>query len=348
MTHWQSLQKKFPKEWERLNDLWGRGTQFLGSPLALLGGAMTWVSEPQLVSAISNEGGFGVLASGAMTPEFLATSIRDTRKLTSQPFGVNVILLHPHIEDLVDVCLQEKVSHIVFAGGLPSRTLIHKVKTQNIRAIGFAPALVFAKKLIRDGIDALIVEGSEAGGHVGPVSTSVLAQEILPEISQVPLFIAGGIGHGKMILRYLEMGASGVQLGTLLVCTTESKAHPRFKEAFLKAQSRDAVLSPQLDPRFPVIPVRALTNEGMRSFVEKQQEVIRRFDEGLVDLKEGQLEIEHFWSGALRRAVIDGDIENGSLMAGQSVGLVKEIKPLSELFKTLLEETVTAFYTPSQ
>jgi enoyl-[acyl-carrier protein] reductase II len=232
---------------------------------------------------------------------------------------------------------------VVFAGGIPLQSTIAHLKKQPIRVIAFAPSLGLAKKLMRSGVDALIIEGSEAGGHVGLVSTSVLAQEILPAISsQIPVFVAGGIGRGEMVAQYLRMGAAGVQLGTLLVCAEESNVHPRFKEAFIKAQAREAVLSPQLDPRFPVIPVRALANEGMKTFTHKQREIIQKVDQGALSLKEGQMEIEHFWAGALRRAVREGDVEHGSLMAGQSVGLVTSIRPMRDIFGTLLEETLGA------
>jgi enoyl-[acyl-carrier protein] reductase II len=179
----------------------------------------------------------------------------------------------------------------------------------------------------------------EAGGHIGPVSTSVLVQEILPEIAdQVPVFVAGGIGRGEMIAAYLEQGASGVQIGTRLVCATECIAHPAFKKAFLRASARDAVSSVQIDPRLPVIPVRALKNAGTEEFTRKQVEVAAKLDRGEVDMGAAQLEIEHFWAGALRRAVIDGDVENGSLMAGQSVGMVKSEEPVAEILAQLIRE----------
>jgi len=170
----------------------------------------------------------------------------------------------------------------------------------------------------------------------------VLAQEILPEIREVPVFVAGGIGRGEAILGYLEMGASGCQLGTRFVCATESIAHPRFKQAFLRASARDAVLSVQLDPRFPVIPVRALFNEASKRFLEFQRTVIDRFNRGEVDLKAAQLEIEHFWAGALRRAVIEGDVENGSIMAGQSVGMVTDEQPTAAILRELVDQAVAA------
>jgi enoyl-[acyl-carrier protein] reductase II len=192
------------------------------------------------------------------------------------------------------------------------------------------------------GADALVIEGMEAGGHIGPVSTSVLAQEILPEIRDVPVFVAGGIGRGEAIASYLEMGASGVQLGTRFVCATESIAHPKFKQAFIRAAARDAVPSIQLDPRFPVIPVRALANQSTKKFLDKQREVIMRFDAGELNKEEAQLEIEHFWAGALRRAVIDGDTENGSVMAGQSVGMVSKEQSTAEILAALVTQAEKA------
>jgi len=185
-----------------------------------------------------------------------------------------------------------------------------------------------------------VIEGCEAGGHIGPVSTGVLAQEILPQLTDVPVFVAGGIGRGEAMLAYLEMGASGVQLGTRFVCAHESIAHPRFKQAFIRAAARDAVTSVQLDPRFPVIPVRALANPATQRFVAVQRRVIDRWARGELSQKEAQLEIEHFWAGALRRAVIDGDIEAGSLMAGQSVGFVTRGQSTTEILEELVSQAL--------
>jgi enoyl-[acyl-carrier protein] reductase II len=326
----------------RLDALWQRGAQFLGSEYAILGGAMSWVSERHLVAAISNGGGFGVIASGSMSPELLTKEIDGTVALTSRPFGVNLITMHPQLTQLIEVCIAKRMSHIVLAGGLPPAAAIQQIKAAGIKVICFAPALVLAKKLIRMGVDALVIEGMEAGGHIGPVATSVLAQEILPHVTDVPVFVAGGIGRGEAIVSFLEMGAAGVQLGTRFVCATESIAHPKFKQAFIRAAARDAIPSVQLDPRFPVIPVRALVNDSTKRFTEKQREVIERFSAGAVSQKDAQLEIEHFWAGALRRAVIDGDIENGSVMAGQSVGMVTQEQPTAEILAELIEQAAQA------
>jgi enoyl-[acyl-carrier protein] reductase II len=325
-----------------LDRLWRRGRDFLGTETAILGGAMTWVSERNLVAAISNAGGFGVIASGSMSPALLDAEIAGTAALTTRPFGVNLITMHPQLADLIDVCTRHRVGHVVLAGGLPPAAAIQRIKESGARVICFAPALVLARKLVRMGVDALVIEGMEAGGHIGPVTTGVLAQEILPNITEIPVFVAGGIGRGEAILAYLEMGASGVQLGTRFVCATESTAHPRFKQAFIRASARDAVPSPQLDDRFPVIPVRALANAGTKEFLALQRNVIDRFNRGEVAQKDAQLEIEHFWAGALRRAAIDGDVETGSLMAGQSVGMVTGEQKLQDILDELVAQAVAA------
>jgi len=327
----------------RLKELMHRGAEFLGCDVAILGGAMSWVSERNLVSAISNAGGFGVIACGAMTPELLDKEIAETKARTTRPFGVNLITMHPQLSELIDVCANHGVSHVVLAGGLPPGGAIDRIKASGAKLIAFSPALSLAKKLIRSGADALVIEGMEAGGHIGPVSTSVLAQEILPHVSQqIPVFVAGGIGRGEAMAAYLEMGAVGVQIGTRLVCATESIAHANFKKAFIRASARDAIPSVQIDPRLPVIPVRALKNREMENFAAKQREVAQLLDDGAIEMMEAQLQIEHYWAGALRRAVIDGDVESGSVMAGQSVGMVTREEPVADILRELVDEAAAA------
>jgi len=328
-----------------LERLWARGREILGCDVAIMGGAMTWVSERNLVAAISNAGGFGVIASGSMSPELLSAEIDATNQLTRHPFGVNLITLHPRLIELIEVCAEHRVGHVVLAGGLPSAAAVHAIKRSGARVFCFAPALGFARRLVRMGVDAIIIEGSEAGGHIGPVSTGVLAQEILPHLAELPVFVAGGIGRGEAMLAYLEMGAAGVQLGTRFVCAHESIAHPHFKQAFIRAAARDAVASIQLDPRFPVIPVRALVNPATERFVAVQRRVIERCAQGELSQREAQLEIEHFWAGALRRAVIDGDIEGGSLMAGQSVGFVAREQSTAEIIEELVSQALAVLAT---
>ena len=325
-----------------LDRLWRPGRDFLGCRYAIMGGAMSWVSERHLVAAISNAGGFGVVACGSLQPQQLRDEITGAKALTSGPFGVNLITLHPRLDELIELCLAEQISHIVLAGGLPPRDAIRRIKDGGGKVMCFAPALGLAKRLVRAGVDGLIIEGAEAGGHIGPVSTGVLAQEILPQLSDVPIFVAGGIGRGEAMVSYLQMGAAGCQLGTRFACATESIAHPHFKRALIRASARDAVISVQIDPDLPVIPVRALVNRGMERFLQTQRHVAARFRGGEISQDEAQLEIEMFWAGALRRAVLDGDIENGSLMAGQSVGMVTREQPTREIIAELVSQAVAA------
>jgi enoyl-[acyl-carrier protein] reductase II len=226
----------------RLRQLMHRGIEFLDCEWAIMGGAMSWISERNLVSAISNAGGFGVIACGAMSPELLDTEIAETKTRTEKPFGVNLITMHPQLSDLIDTCVRHGVTHVVLAGGLPPGGAIERIKASGAKLTAFAPAHALAKKLMRSGVDALVIEGMEAGGHIGPVSTSVLAQEILPAVAaDMPVFVAGGIGRGEAIAAYLEMGAVGVQLGTRFVCANECIAHANFKKAFIRASARDAI-----------------------------------------------------------------------------------------------------------
>ena len=288
---------------EILDAYWKKGREFLNARYAIMGGAMSWISEHNLVAAISNAGGFGVIAGGAMPPQILKDEIEKTKALTKNSFGVNLITMHPQLDELIDVCIEAKVSHTILAGGIPTAQSIKKLKDAGIKVMCFAPALVLAKRMVKSGADALILEGTEAGGHIGPVATNILVQEILPHVKDVPVFVAGGIGSGEMMAAFLAMGAAGCQLGTRFVCTTECIAHPNFKKAFIHANARDAVPTVQIDARFPVIPVRAIANEGTRRFMDFQMETIQKYQRGEMELKEAQMAIEHFWGGALRRAV---------------------------------------------
>jgi enoyl-[acyl-carrier protein] reductase II len=299
---------------------------------------MTWISEANLVSAMANSGIFGVLASGAMDGDLLKSEILKTVAKTDKHFGVNVIVMNPKLHDLIDVCGEQKMSHIVLAGGIPNKEIIEKAHAYGMRVLSFAPSLSVAKKLFKNGLDALILEGSEAGGHVGPLSTLVLVQDILPNLRGYPIFVAGGILRGEVFASFLRLGAAGCQMGTVFACSKESVAHENFKKALFRARGRDAVIPVQLDKKFPISPVRAVENIGTNEFVAKQREIIAKFENNEISQEEGRLQLEHFWVGALRRATREGDVERGSLMAGQIVQLIKEEKTVCEIIFTLLNE----------
>ncbi len=311
------------------NKLTSRGKEFLGVEYPVLGGAMSWISNSRLVAAISNAGGFGVLAGGNMPIDLFIKEVEETKKLTDKPFGLNMITISPAFKDQVDYACSIKFPVVIFAGGLPPRDAIRKVKEAGCKLICFAPSIEGARLNIKMGCDALIIEGHEAGGHIGPVSTSVLAEQILPEVKDIPVFVAGGIGSGFLTAHYLLMGAAGVQLGTRFAVTEESPAHDNFKQAYVKAHAKDVQPCAKFDPRVPVIPVRSIVNDGVRDFTALQLELIKKIEQGEMNAKDAGEELEKFWLGALRKAVIDGDVDHGSMMAGQSINFVREIKSVA-------------------
>jgi len=312
------------------------GRKFLGCKYPIMCGAMTWVSDPKLVSAIGNAGGFGLLAGGNTPVDILEKQIIETGELTDHPFGINLITLAPVYQDQLELVCRLGCPLVVFAGGIPKKSETQKAKEHGARVICFASTAPLAHQLIDRGVDALILEGSEAGGHIGPVALSVLIQQILFSVDSVPIFIAGGIATGRMMAHLLMMGAAGIQMGTRFIMAEECIAHSKFKESFRKAKARDAVATPQFDSRLPVIPVRALKNDGSIEFAKLQLELLNKLDNNLLDKMQAQFRVEEFWAGALRNAVIDGDTDRGSLMAGQSVGLVDKVQPLKEIMEEMV------------
>ena len=314
------------------------GREFLGCQYPIMCGAMTWVSDPKLVSTIGNAGGFGLLAGGNTPVDIFEQQIIETQELTDKPFGVNLITLAPVYTDQLELVCKLGCQFVVFAGSIPKKSEIEKAKRCGARVICFASTAPLAHSLIERGADALILEGSEAGGHIGPVALSVLIQQILFNVDTVPIFIAGGIATGRMMAHLLMMGAAGIQMGTRFIMAEECMAHAKFKETFRKAKAKDAMATPQFDSRLPVIPVRALKNEGSIEFAKLQIELLSKLDDHLIDRHEAQYKVEEFWAGALRQAVIEGDVARGSLMAGQSVGLVDKIQPLKEIIAEMVNE----------
>jgi enoyl-[acyl-carrier protein] reductase II len=316
-----------------------RGRDFLNVKYPFIAGAMTWVSDPNLVSAVCNAGGFGCLAGGNSPVDFFEKQIRDTQKLTDKPFGVNLITIAPEYPRHLELVGRMRLPFVIFAGSFPRQKEVRKAKETGAKVLCFASELSIAERMIDYGADALILEGSEAGGHVGYVSLVVLLQQVLFRVSGVPVFVGGGIAVGRMAAHMFLMGAAGVQMGTRFAVTKESTAHPKFKERFLKAKAREAVATPQYDSRLHVVAVRAIKNKAHEQFGRLQLELIKKINDGTINQHEAQVKVEEFWVGALRRAVVDGDVESGSLMAGQSVGLVDKIQPMAELMEELVKET---------
>ena len=336
-----------PLKWSASTDLLSplmkRGADFLGSRYPILCGAMTWVSEPKLVSAVCNNGCFGCIAGGNAPTEILAAQIEETRRLTKNNFGVNLITIAPSYQNHLAMLKDARVPYIIFAGSFPKEKEVAEAKATGAKVMCFASTISIAERMIRFGADAIILEGSEAGGHIGHVSSMILIQQLLFKYAeQIPIFVAGGVATGKMMAHLLLMGAAGVQLGTRFVMTEECSVHPKFKEVFLKANARDAIATPQYDSKLPVVAVRALKNKGMQEFGALQLRLLRELEAGKIHRQEAQEEVERFWVGALRRAAVNGDVDGGSLMAGQAVGLMDKIMPISDLVCELLDDANSA------
>ncbi|MCK5148741.1 nitronate monooxygenase [bacterium] len=316
-----------------------KGADFLGVKYPIMAGAMTWVSDPQLVAAISNTGGFGALAGGNTPVDILRRQIEETRDLTDCPFGVNLITLAPLYQDHLALMEEVKPKFVIFAGSFPKGKEVQRMKAIGTKVICFASTQSIAERMVRYGADALLLEGMEAGGHVGHVTLTILLQQVLFNIDNVPVFVAGGIATGRMCAHLLLMGAAGVQLGTRFAVARESNAHPNFKKKFFQTNARNAVSTPQFDSRLPVVAVRALKNKGLEEFNKLQLKLIKALESGEINRSEAQYKVEHFWAGALRLAVVDGDVEKGSLMAGQSVGLVDREMSIREIMEELISDT---------
>jgi len=320
-----------------------KGCQFLGVKYPYLCGAMTWISEPKLVAAVSEAGGFGCLAGGNTPIDILERQIEETRGLTSKPFGVNLVTISPAFPEQIERIAKMGLEYVIFAGGIPRKADIAAVKAGGSRVICFASTKMLARKMIRSGADALIIEGAEAGGHIGNVSLAVLLQQVLFEVDDVPVFVAGGIATGRMAAHLFMMGAAGVQLGTRFVVATECIAHENFKRVILKANARDAQATSQFDVALPVVPVRTIKNKGVEEFTKLQFDLIRQIYDNEIERAEAQEQLESFWMGALRKAAVEGNVEYGSLMAGQSVGLVTKEESVADIIRDLDMEAEAEF-----
>lgn len=319
-----------------LDGLWQEGRDFLGVRYPVLCGAMTWISDATLVKAVNDQGGFGCLAAGNMPGEMLAAEIEKCAKLTDKPFAVNLVTIAPNFPAHKEAVLKSKAPVVIFAGNFPKKNDVAQVKAAGKKAISFASTDSIADQMVRFGVDALILEGSEAGGHIGHVSLMILLQQVLFKKPDVPVFVAGGIATGRMIAHMLLMGAAGVQMGTRFVMSEECTAHPNLKQRFVRARAREAMSTPEYDKRLPIVAVRALKNKSSEEFGRLQLELIQLMNEGKIGHAEAQYRVESFWMGGLKKAAVDGDVDRGSCMAGQSVGLVDKVQPMKEIFAELI------------
>ena len=277
------------------------------------------------------------MAAGNMPGEALAAEIEKCAGQTKSPFAVNLVTIAPNFPAHKEAVLKSKAPVVIFAGNFPKKNDVAQMKAAGKKVLSFASTDSIADQMVRFGVDGLILEGSEAGGHIGHVSLMILLQQVLFKKPGVPVFVAGGIATGRMIAHMLLMGAAGVQMGTRFVMSEECTAHPNLKARFARARAREAMSTPEYDKRLPIVAVRALKNKSSEEFGRLQLELLRLMDEGKVSHAEAQYKVESFWMGGLRKAAVEGDVDHGSCMAGQSVGLVDKVQPMKEIFAELIE-----------
>lgn len=324
-----------------LDGLWQEGRDFLGVRYPILCGAMTWISDSTLVKAVGDQGGFGCLAAGNMPGDLLAREIEKCGTQSHHPFAVNLVTIAPNFPEHKEVVKASGANMVIFAGNFPKRRDVEEMKAAGKKVVAFASTDSIAEQMVRFGVDALFLEGSEAGGHIGHVSLMILLQQVLFKKPGVPVFVAGGIATGRMMAHMLLMGAAGVQMGTRFVMAEECNAHPRLKERFASARAREAISTPEYDKRLPIVAVRALKNKSSEAFGKLQLDLLQKMNAGTVGRAEAQYQVESFWMGGLKKAAIDGDVDHGSCMAGQSVGLMDKVQPMKEIFTELIGEAET-------
>lgn len=282
-------------------------------------GGMAWVATGELAAAVSSGGGLGIIGAGSAPPEVIVKEIRKVKEMTSKPFGVNVYYMSPYVEDIIDAVIREKVPVITTGAGNPGKH-IPKLKEAGIKVFPVVASVALAKRLERSGVDGLIAEGMECGGHVGEITTMALVPQIVSAV-HIPVIAAGGIATGRGMAASLALGAVGVQMGTRFICASECIAHGNYKEAILKAKDRDTVLT-----GFPGHYVRVLDNK-----LAKQYKDLERSGAS-------EEELEKLGLGRYRAAVLEGDVKTGSVMMGQIAGLVDKIMPAREIILEIVRE----------
>ncbi|MFW5872611.1 MAG: enoyl-[acyl-carrier-protein] reductase FabK [bacterium] len=290
----------------------------LGIDKPIIQGGMAWVATGELVAAVSEAGGLGIIGSGNAPADIIKKEIKKVKNRTDKPFGVNIMLLSPYAEDVIDLVIKEKVPVVTTGAGNPGK-YIDRFQKEGIKVIPVVPSVALARRMKRLGVDAMIGEGTEAGGHIGNLATMSLIPQLADAVD-VPIIAAGGIADGRGLAAALSLGASGVQLGTRFVCASECTVADEYKKAILKAKDRDAVVT----GRSTGHPVRNLKNKLTRK-IQKME------DEGV-----SPETIEEMGTGRLRRAAREGDVKAGSVMAGQIAGLVNEIMPASEIIDNII------------
>jgi enoyl-[acyl-carrier protein] reductase II len=292
----------------------------LGIEYPILQGGMAWVATGELAAAVSNGGGLGIIGAGNAPPDIVEKEIKKAKSLTNKPFGVNVYYMSPFVDEVIDVVIKEKVAVITTGAGNPGKH-IDRLKEAGVKIIPVVASVALARRLERMGVDAIIAEGMECGGHIGDLTTMALIPQVVDAVN-VPVIAAGGIADGRGLAAAFMLGAKGVQMGTRFICSEECTVHDNYKMAIIKAKDRETVVTGRTTGH----PVRALKNKLSRQFelLEKQG----------ADIKQ----LEELGTGKLKSAAIDGDVETGSLMAGQIAGLIDNIMPAGRIIHEIIKE----------
>lgn len=306
-----------------------RVTELLGIKYPIIQGGMAWVAEYHLAAAVSNAGGLGIIGAASAPPEVVREQVRKAKELTNKPFGVNVMLMNPNAPEVAQVVIDEGVQVVTTGAGNPGR-YIGQWKAAGIKVIPVVASVAMAKMMQKAGADAVVAEGTEAGGHIGSATTMTLVPQIADAVS-IPVIAAGGIGDGRGLAAAMILGAEGVQMGTRFIVTEESIVHANYKEKIIKARDIDS----EVTGRSTGHPIRVLRNQLTREYLKMEEEGV------------GMEELELLTLGSLRKAVMEGDVVKGSLMAGQIAGLIKKEQTCKEMIDEIMQQAETLIGSPS-
>ncbi len=294
--------------------------ELLNVKYPLIQGGMANIATGEFAASVSNAGALGLIGAGGMTTEILKENIQKCKQLTSQPFGVNLMMMNPYVDEMAQLVIDEGIKVVTTGAGNPSKYM-KAWKEAGIIVMPVVPSVALAKRLERSGADAVIVEGTEAGGHIGELTTMALVPQVVEAVS-IPVVAAGGIASGKQLLAAYALGATGVQVGTCLLASEECPVHENYKNAIVKAKDTDTTVT----GRIGGTPVRIIKNRMAKEYIKREKEGA------------SMEELETYTLGSLRKAVLEGDTQSGSLMAGQVAGMVKEIKPVKAIIEDLFHD----------
>lgn len=299
--------------------------QLIGIKYPIFSGAMAWISDAELAAAVSNAGGLGIIAGGNAPADIIRSEVQKAKKLTDKPFGLNIMLRSPEADKIAEIACEEGVAVVTTGAGNPIK-YIESFKQHNIKVIPVIPSVALAQRMEKAGVDALIAEGMESGGHIGKLTTMALVRQVVDAVS-IPVIAAGGIACGRGMAAAYMLGAQGVQIGTRFIVAKECNAHDNYKKAVIRAKDIDTVVTGQITGH----PVRVIRNKLARLMLE--QEVV-----GKEQMDDAINAIEELGSGALQKAAISGDMDNGSVMAGQIAGLVSKEQTAQEIIDEIIQQ----------